>query len=139
MWVTIYLEDRDEIKWSIEERLEAARPLHRTVPCTIQQPRRGAPAKTLDPTFILLVHGALSLLGLEPGPLNGVMAEQTRTAIREFQRREKLAADGVPGQATCLALATGLYRKLDCCDLLGQGQHGTLGPGQILCQGQGGA
>jgi hypothetical protein len=39
------------------------------------------------------------------------MSEQTREALREFQRQEKLTMDGTPGQATCLALVTSLYRK----------------------------
>jgi hypothetical protein len=35
MWVTIYLEDRDEIKWSIEERLDAPRHLASSSTCGI--------------------------------------------------------------------------------------------------------
>jgi peptidoglycan hydrolase-like protein with peptidoglycan-binding domain len=111
MWVTIYFEDRDEIKWTTKERLGAAVPQRQPAPGATEQRKRETPTQGLNPNFILLVQGALSLLGLGPGPLDGIMGEQTRNALREFQRQEKLAIDGTPKQATCLALVTSLYRK----------------------------
>ena len=111
MWVTVYFEDRAEIKWSIEERLGSARLSRRSAPGVIERPEGAVRPKASDPTFILLVQGALSLLGLDPGPREGILTEQTRAATREFQRQEKLGVDGTPDQATCLALVTGLYRK----------------------------
>jgi hypothetical protein len=69
MWVTIYFEDRDEIKWTIKERLGATPPQRQPAPGATGQRKKDVPAQGLNPNFILLVQGALSLLGLEPGPL----------------------------------------------------------------------
>ncbi len=42
--------------------------------------------------------------GLYHGTIDGVMGPGTRAAVRRFQRRAHIAADGVPGRQTCRAM-----------------------------------
>ncbi len=67
-----------------------------------------------DPKNILRVAGvseialqkALSRAGFDPGPLDGRLGKKTRSAIKAFQRRRNLTADGVVGEKTWAALRT---------------------------------
>jgi hypothetical protein len=45
------------------------------------------------------IQAALAALGYNPGPVDGIMGSKTRTAIRAFQRDEKLTVDGKPSDA----------------------------------------
>ncbi len=46
------------------------------------------------------VQSALIRAGLDPGPVDGRAGKKTKAAIREFQRRSNLNADGVVGEKT---------------------------------------
>ena len=46
------------------------------------------------------VQSALVRVGLDPGPVDGKIGKKTKEAIREFQRRNNLKADGVVGERT---------------------------------------
>lgn len=50
------------------------------------------------------VQLALTGLGLRPGPADGIFGQQTLAAVREFQRQQKIAADGVAGPVTARRL-----------------------------------
>lgn len=42
------------------------------------------------------IQSELTRLGYRPGPIDGLMGSQTRTAIRDFQRAHGLPVDGIP-------------------------------------------
>lgn len=46
------------------------------------------------------VQRALIRAGFEPGPVDGKAGKKTKSAIKEFQRRNGLTADGVVGERT---------------------------------------
>lgn len=70
---------------------------------------------------ILCLQRQLRSLGHDPGPLDGVWGQQTRLAVRRFQRTNPpLAVDGVPGPATRAALERTLAART------GTGLVGTL-------------
>ena len=46
------------------------------------------------------VQKALSRAGLDPGPADGRMGKKTKSAIKQFQKRNNLKADGVVGDKT---------------------------------------
>lgn len=46
------------------------------------------------------VQRALIRAGFDPGPVDGRAGKKTKAAIREFQRRNNLSADGIVGQKT---------------------------------------
>ena len=50
------------------------------------------------------LEGLLVQLGLEPGVVDGVVDEQTRQAISEFQELDELPVDGEPSAAVLEAL-----------------------------------
>jgi len=51
-----------------------------------------------------LIQQCLKNLGIDPGPIDGVMGAKTRLAIRSFQTTHKLSVDGVVGPVTLGAL-----------------------------------
>lgn len=46
------------------------------------------------------VQRALAGAGFDPGPVDGRMGKKTKAAVKEFQRRNNLTADGVIGERT---------------------------------------
>lgn len=50
------------------------------------------------------VQKALSRAGFDPGPIDGRLGRKTKAAIKAFQRRHNLTADGVVGEKTWAAL-----------------------------------
>ena len=46
------------------------------------------------------VQEALTQAGLDPGPVDGKAGKKTRAAIKEFQKRNGLKADGIVGDRT---------------------------------------
>lgn len=50
------------------------------------------------------VQRALVRAGFDPGPVDGKVGKKTKSAIKEFQRRNGLSADGVVGERTWSAL-----------------------------------
>ena len=52
----------------------------------------------------LEVQKALLRAGFDPGPLDGRLGKKTRSAVKAFQRKNHLTADGVIGDRTWAAL-----------------------------------
>ena len=50
------------------------------------------------------VQRALLRAGFDPGPLDGRLGKKTRAAVRSFQKKNHLTADGVVGERTWAAL-----------------------------------
>jgi len=48
------------------------------------------------------LQAALKALGLDPGPVDGVFGRKTEDAVKEFQKRAGIDADGVAGPITWL-------------------------------------
>jgi peptidoglycan hydrolase-like protein with peptidoglycan-binding domain len=48
---------------------------------------------------VMRVQAGLNKLGYDPGPIDGVMGPQTRSAIRSYQRDHGLAVNGRPTQS----------------------------------------
>jgi murein L,D-transpeptidase YcbB/YkuD len=46
------------------------------------------------------VQRALAAAGFDPGPVDGRMGKRTKAAVKEFQRRNNLTADGIVGERT---------------------------------------
>ncbi len=46
------------------------------------------------------VQKALTRAGFDPGPVDGRMGKKTKSAIKQFQKRNNLKADGVVGERT---------------------------------------
>ncbi len=46
------------------------------------------------------VQRALTRAGLDPGPIDGKAGKKTKAAIKEFQQRNGLTADGIVGERT---------------------------------------
>ncbi len=47
---------------------------------------------------------ALRRAGYDPGPIDGRIGKKTRAAVKAFQRRQNLKADGIVGERTWSAL-----------------------------------
>ncbi|MGR3570574.1 peptidoglycan-binding protein [Brevirhabdus sp.] len=58
----------------------------------------------LAPVTFLLVEKRLASLGLDPGPADGRMTEQTRRAIREYQRTRNLDVTGYLSRQTVVRI-----------------------------------
>jgi|GEM_PF-629901 len=63
------------------------------------------------PALIADVQRGLARLGYDPGPADGVAGEKTRRAIRRFQTRVGLAADGVASSALKAAIDREINRQ----------------------------
>jgi hypothetical protein len=50
------------------------------------------------PQVVARVQEYLSLLGYQPGPVDGVMGKQTRQAVEQYQRDHGLPVDGLPSE-----------------------------------------
>lgn len=59
-----------------------------------QDKDKGGPS-TMDPSArVRMAQQALQEKGYNPGPIDGVMGSKTRAALKEFQRKEGLEANG---------------------------------------------
>lgn len=56
------------------------------------------------------VQEKLTLLGYDPGPIDGLAGRRTNAAIRKFQEDAKLAVDGVVGRRTRAAMEEALEK-----------------------------
>ena len=74
-------------------------------------------AQAADPR-LAAVQVALRAEGLYAGTIDGVAGPQTTGAVRTFQRRAGLAADGVPGPKTARAIGPGRLRVAELQFLL---------------------
>lgn len=52
----------------------------------------------------LEIQAMLTALGYSPGPIDGILADQTTDAIKAFQKRQGLVVDGIVGPKTEAAL-----------------------------------
>lgn len=55
-------------------------------------------------TTVLDIQRRLTLLGYNPGPLDGIPGRLTLAAVKQFQRARNLVADGIVGPITLAAL-----------------------------------
>jgi peptidoglycan hydrolase-like protein with peptidoglycan-binding domain len=69
-------------------------------------PQRPPPAVLPDdaPTRIRRAQERLTALGFAPGPVDGVLGPRLRTALQQFQRRQRLPVTGELDAATWRAL-----------------------------------
>jgi hypothetical protein len=74
-------------------------------------------ARHSEPTDMVM-QVRLQGLGYDPGPINGLIGSQTKTALMRYQREHGLLASGLPGPATRARLMpasirlTGGYRLM---------------------------
>ncbi len=101
----------------------------------------GSLAKTeqSNPTDIVMQE-RLQGLGYDPGPIDGLVGTQTKTALMRYQRDHGLLASGLPGPATRAHLMPASFRLTG-----GYGPRGLVGgrrrgmlygpryPGDIRC------
>jgi peptidoglycan hydrolase-like protein with peptidoglycan-binding domain len=50
------------------------------------------------------IQSALKSLGLDPGPIDGILGPKTKRAITEFQKKQELRVTGLPDEKTVQAL-----------------------------------
>jgi len=75
-------------------------------------PNNFASSPSSDKHNLLRVSGVTSMdlqkallqAGFDPGPLDGRLGKKTRAAIKSFQKKNRLVADGVVGEKTWAAL-----------------------------------
>ena len=81
------------------DQLAALRKPIREIPIVETPPKRVAPpphvpSPRVSPEDIRKAQILLSKLGYDPGPIDGILGERTRSAIKEFQRRFRLPVTG---------------------------------------------
>jgi peptidoglycan hydrolase-like protein with peptidoglycan-binding domain len=89
-------------------------------PVNLIQPEPGpAPAVTADESLIFLIQHRLRQAGFSPGRFDGRMSDGTASAIRAYQQKNGLPANGIPSRA--------LLERLEA-DVLTNGQKQPLAP-----------
>jgi len=63
------------------------------------------------PQLVARVQEYLTLLGYQPGPVDGVMGERTRRAIEKYQRDHALPADGRPAEQLVAHMRDALLQR----------------------------
>lgn len=61
-------------------------------PAAVERP--ASRSKELTASEIRVVQHQLKRAGFNPGPIDGVMGEKTKAALRKYQRSRRLAANG---------------------------------------------
>jgi len=78
----------------------------------IALPKPGQPIGPLSPEKqVIQVQKAMTILGYEVGKPDGVYGEKTLKAVRKFQTKHKLAADGLVGVKTAKAINKALANQ----------------------------
>jgi peptidoglycan hydrolase-like protein with peptidoglycan-binding domain len=62
------------------------------------------PTKELSKEDVKFLQSVLKELGLDPGPVDGILGPKTSKALREFQKKRELPATGRPDEKTVRAL-----------------------------------
>jgi peptidoglycan hydrolase-like protein with peptidoglycan-binding domain len=62
------------------------------------------PAKQLSKEDVKDLQSILKDLGLDPGPIDGILGPKTRKALRDFQKKQELPVTGLPDEKTVQAL-----------------------------------
>jgi hypothetical protein len=101
-------------------------------------------ATTNEVSIIETIQGFLQQLGYNPGPIDGVLGERTRTAIRAFQRDHNLRVDGEASIALVEALEQAKRQEQDKERQLAQAELAAMSPGELYvravqCEAQGDA
>lgn len=77
-------------------------------------PKGGQPIGPQSPEKqVVQVQKAMALLGYKVGKPDGVYGQKTLNAVRRFQRRQKLVADGLVGAKTARAINRALRQAND--------------------------
>ena len=64
-----------------------------------------ASVDTSTPSGIRGLQTQLKRMGIDPGPVDGIMGPRTKAAVKEFQQQNGLAVDGIVGPQTSAVLA----------------------------------
>jgi TPR repeat protein len=76
------------------------------------RPAAAAPVPAVQqPNLIARMQDALSRLGYDPGPVDGMMGARTRTAIRAFERSVDLSETGSPSEEVLQRMLEELGRR----------------------------
>lgn len=68
-----------------------------------EQSSRQTAANPAGPSeTVTSIQGGLAALGYDPGPVDGMMGERTRSAIRQYQQDHNLLVDGQPSSELAL-------------------------------------
>lgn len=68
-----------------------------------EKPSRQTAANPAGPSqTVTSIQGGLAALGYDPGPVDGVAGERTRSAIRQYQQDHSLLVDGQPSPELAL-------------------------------------
>lgn len=90
------LEEKDRRIQELEQIAAAqAAPAQQIVPAAPKSGVIRVPGVTVEQ-----VQTALKRAGIDPGPVDGRAGRKTKEAIKEFQRRKNLKADGIVGKKT---------------------------------------
>ena|SRR3989338_1123109 len=92
------LQAKDQEIQDLQARLES---YERALPSTSGYPKGISSSSIKVPgVSVKDVQQALLRAGFDPGPADGRMGKKTRAAVKEFQRRNNLNADGIVGEKT---------------------------------------
>ncbi len=93
------LQAKDQQIQDLEAQLGS---IHRSLPDTSLGGKSAAKSKYIlvPGVSVLDVQRTLQRKGLDPGPMDGQMGKRAKKAIKEFQRRNNLNADGIVGEKT---------------------------------------
>lgn len=69
------------------------------------------PSESLDDTTVKLVQISLQSLGFDVGSVDGKFGRKTTSALKSFQKKEKLPPSGKLNPQTYLALSKRIYQK----------------------------
>jgi zinc carboxypeptidase family protein len=71
---------------------------------TIQQKNRSELTSKNSSAWIMAVQIALEKRGIDVGKVDGIFGDGTRAAVRTFQEKNGIRADGLPGPQTIAKL-----------------------------------
>ena len=94
------LQDKDRRIQDLETQIDSAK--GSLSPASSFSGKTAGKSKSIGVPGVLVmdVQKALERKGLDPGPADGRMGRRTKKAVKEFQRKNNLNADGIVGEKT---------------------------------------